>query len=212
MVPARLRVRIEPFERLAQRYEAWFEAHVQEYEAELQAVRACLPRGGTGLEIGVGTGRFAAPLGVEYGVEPARAMAAEAHKRGIRTVVARGEELPFRSNVFDYSVMVTTICFLDDPIKALQEARRVLTPSGRLIIGFVDRESPLGRRYQDARDANPFYRVAQFYSPAEVEHLLGTAGFHVEAWVQALFGVEAERAVVPGTGQGSFVVCTARPA
>jgi hypothetical protein len=46
-----------------------------------------LPEGGTGIEIGVGTGRFAAPLGIKVGVEPARAMGEIARReRGIEVV------------------------------------------------------------------------------------------------------------------------------
>ncbi len=43
--------------------------------AELAAVESLWPATGQGLEIGVGTGRFAVPLGIKIGVEPARAMA-----------------------------------------------------------------------------------------------------------------------------------------
>jgi hypothetical protein len=51
------------------RYEAWFSRHEAAF-SELLAVRALLPWEGKGLEIGVGTGRFSAPLGVEVGVDP----------------------------------------------------------------------------------------------------------------------------------------------
>jgi len=45
------------------RYEAWFSRHKAAFFSELLAVRALLPWGGRGLEIGVGTGRFVAPSG-----------------------------------------------------------------------------------------------------------------------------------------------------
>lgn len=202
-------MRVAVFDHLVDRYEAWFHEHPGEYAAELAAIRTCLPRNGTGVEIGVGTGRFAAPLGVRYGVEPAYAMAALSSSRGIRTVLGRGEELPFRSRVFDYALMVTTICFLEDPLKALQEVRRILQPAGLAILGFVDRESTIGRRYLQAKDANPFYRWATFFSPAEVEQLLLQAGFRVERWVQTLCGEPPSEEILPGTGAGSFVVCVA---
>ncbi len=56
------------------RYEAWFSRHEAAYLSELLAVRALLPWEGRGLEIGVGTGRFSAPLGVEVGIDPSKAM------------------------------------------------------------------------------------------------------------------------------------------
>ena len=65
--------RFESFEKNVDRYEAWFEHHRLAYESELEAIRMLLPQSGEGLEVGVGTGRFAAPLGIGVGVEPSQA-------------------------------------------------------------------------------------------------------------------------------------------
>lgn len=61
----------EPFERYADRYDDWFEAHPDAYQSEVEALRRLLPQPGFGLEIGVGTGRFASPLGIQVGIDPA---------------------------------------------------------------------------------------------------------------------------------------------
>jgi len=53
--------RTAPFEACAPRYEAWLERHQAAYLSELLALRAFLPWSGQGLEIGVGSARFAAP-------------------------------------------------------------------------------------------------------------------------------------------------------
>ena len=63
------------FEESAREYDAWFDRHRLVYESELRALKRFMGSGGIGLEIGVGTGRFAVPLGIEVGVEPAAAMA-----------------------------------------------------------------------------------------------------------------------------------------
>jgi hypothetical protein len=47
------------------------------------ALQQAIPIGRKGLEVGVGTGRFAQALNIPYGVEPSRAMANLARKRGI---------------------------------------------------------------------------------------------------------------------------------
>jgi len=52
------------FERHARDYDAWFEEHAYTYKSEVLAVRSLLPRSGTGLEVGVGMGRFAVPPGI----------------------------------------------------------------------------------------------------------------------------------------------------
>ena len=76
------------FNHSAREYDDWFVRNEPAYRSELAAVKAFLPLSGRGLEIGVGTGRFAGPLGIEVGVEPARAMAAIARQRGIQVLAA----------------------------------------------------------------------------------------------------------------------------
>jgi len=75
--------RVAPFEAHSQRYEAWFETHEAAYLSELLALRPFVPWEGRGIEIGVGSGRFAAPLGVPMGVDPSPAMLVHAAARGI---------------------------------------------------------------------------------------------------------------------------------
>ena len=192
------------------RYEAWFSHHVAAYHSELLAVRALLPWQGLGLEIGVGTGRFAAPLGVKFGVDPSKAMLAYAIKRGIFGVQGIAEALPFKDAVFDYGLVVTTICFVDDPKAMLTEARRILKPGAPLVIGFVDRASTLGQHYLIHQAENVFYCEARFYYATEVEKLLRDIGFVEQTWGQTLSKplneiqeIEPFRA---GHGQGAFVV------
>ena len=106
--------KIQPFERNVERYEAWFERHRFAYESELEAVRTLLPERGEGLEVGVGTGRFAGPLRVRVGVEPSRAMGRLAIDRGVEVWSGIAEELPCQDSSFDYLLMIATVCFLDD--------------------------------------------------------------------------------------------------
>ncbi|MDY6943802.1 MAG: SAM-dependent methyltransferase, partial [Pseudomonadota bacterium] len=69
------------FEVNSRRYDDWFGRHPAVYQSELLAVRAVLPPEGLGLEIGVGTGRFAAPLGIQVGLDPAASMLSQALQR-----------------------------------------------------------------------------------------------------------------------------------
>ena len=62
--------RIAPFEQYTKHYEAWFEDNVFAYRSEILAVKKLLPSEGKGIEIGVGSGRFSSPFGIDCGIEP----------------------------------------------------------------------------------------------------------------------------------------------
>ncbi len=205
---------VRPFEENADKYDAWFNKHPLAYHAELRAIRKMMPKKGKGLEVGVGTGRFSGPLGIKTGVEPSEKMGQMARLRGIDVTEGVAEELPFEDDTFDFVLMVTTICFVNDVVRSFEEAGRVLKDGGFLIVGFVDKESPLGERYHDNRQKSEFYRHATFFSVDEVLSHLKDAGFRDPRCVQTIFGhlkeVEEECPVKEGTGEGSFVVVQAR--
>jgi len=202
--------KIEPFEKHKVKYEEWFEKNEFAYKSELQAVRYLLPKKGTGVEIGVGTGRFAEPLGIRVGVEPSKAMRKVAQKRGIEVIDGVAEALPFEDCLFDFALMVTTICFVDDIEASFKEAFRVIKPAGFFINGFVDRKSPLGRFYQKHRAKNVFYNIATFYSVDDVIPYMKKAGFRNLTFTQTIFHTLEEikevEAMKEGYGKGSFVV------
>lgn len=204
---------ISPFETYHDRYEAWFLRHKAAYWSELLAVRALLPWTGLGLEIGVGTGRFAAPLGIHIGLDPSPAMLSYSARRGIDAVRGVAEAMPFRNASFDYALNVTTICFLDDVKAALAETYRVVKPTGQLVIGFIDRTSALGKQYEAHKSENVFYRSATFFSAEEVAVLLKESGFSEQVWVQTLSRplnkIREPEPVQPGSGQGAFLAVRA---
>ena len=206
--------RVEPFEKHAKEYDVWFDENELVYLSELEAVRSMLPVDGTGIEIGVGTGRFAAPLGIKLGLEPSKSMASLARQRGIEVVEGEAEALPFEDGSFDFVLMVTVICFLNDVGKALSEAYRVLKSGGCIVIAFIDKNSPIGKLYEQRKNEDVFYKEATFYSVEEVSALLQQAGFKNLSFCQTVFQEEAKPGEVqkpqPGYGKGSFVVVRAK--
>ncbi|MGC9450611.1 MAG: class I SAM-dependent methyltransferase [Oceanipulchritudo sp.] len=206
--------RIKVFEEHSMEYERWFEKNRMAYLSEVAAVRALLGQRGRGLEVGIGSGRFALPLGIREGVEPSAAMRELAVKRGLRAVAGTAEELPFADAQFDQVLMVTTICFLENVEAGLREALRVLRDGGEIIIGFVDRRSPIGKVYEAEKESSMFYRHARFFSLDEVVSRLKAAGFSQFEFTQTLFhplaGIRKMEPVKRGHGEGSFVVVKGR--
>jgi SAM-dependent methyltransferase len=199
-----------PFDAYPDRYDDWFEQHEAAYQSELRAFRSVLPEEGKGLEVGVGTGRFAAPLGIGHGVDPSPAMRKQARKRGIDVTDGVAEALPYPDECFDVVLMTTTICYLDDVEAAFAEVARVLRPGGVFVVGFIDRDGPLGQQYEDRREESVFYGPAQFYAADDVVRLLRAAGFENLQARQTLFG-DPEAMTTPhpvrdGMEEGGFVV------
>ncbi len=137
-------------------------------------------------------------------------MLARARARGIVTIQGVAEYLPLKTETFDYALFVTTICFLDSLELAFDEVFRILKRGGSVVIGFIDKESPLGKAYEQRRDDSRFYRDASFHSVDEVSDALKTAGFIRLVFVQTLFPEEDEAVSgqnpAEGHGDGAFVV------
>jgi SAM-dependent methyltransferase len=205
--------RTKPFDVYFKRYDVWFEKNRFAYLSELEAVRHFIPAYAHGVEIGIGSGRFAQKLGIEVGVEPSRQMRLLAQKRVLQVFDAVAEHLPFEDEQFDFALMVTTICFLDNVQLSFKEAKRVIKPDGRLIVGFVDKNSFIGKTYEAHKRENVFYREATFYSTDEVIALLRDCGFQQIKTVQTLFNNLREITQVQqfrdGYGRGGFVVVCA---
>jgi SAM-dependent methyltransferase len=202
--------KIKSFEQHTNQYENWFENNQFAYESEVQAVKALIPVNKTGVEIGVGTGRFASPLGIKAGIEPSKAMGKIARQRGIEVFEGVAEALPFDDNEFDFALMVTTICFLDDVELSFKEAHRVVKPGGAFIVGFVDRNSPIGILYEKHKNENVFYKNATFFSIDEITSYFEKAGFADFSFTQTIFSnldeISDVEPVKEGYGEGSFVV------
>ena len=203
----------EPFDQHYEQYESWFNRNRFAYKSELRAVERLIPPGARGVEIGMGSGKFAFPLGIMVGVEPSPSMRSLASARGLEVYEGVAEKLPFQDQEFNFALMVTTICFVDDADASFSEAYRVLKPNGRFIIGLVDKESPLGSVYETHKASNVFYQDAVFYSAREVLDLLSAHGFAEHEVVQTVFGNLSEINSVqeprPGYGEGGFIVVSA---
>ena len=200
------------FGRHYKKYDIWYERNKFAYLSELEAIKEVLPKEGKGLEVGVGTGRFAHALGITMGIDPSKNMIDIAAERGVIVRCGFGENLPFFENTFDYVAIIITLCFVQNPQKVLSEARRVLKKTGKIILGIIDKDSFLGEFYQ--RKESVFYKQANFFSIKDVSELLKVAGFNKITYRQTLFNYPDKLNSIEkpqkGFGKGGFVVIAAK--
>jgi ubiquinone/menaquinone biosynthesis C-methylase UbiE len=204
--------RIEPFEKYSKEYDKWFIKNKNVYLAELNALKGLVPSDKYGVEIGVGTGRFSAPLKIKVGIEHSEKMAEISRNQGIQVYKGVAEKLPFNNETFDFVLFVTTICFVDNLKESFKEANRILKNEGFIIVGFVDKESKLGKSYQLKKKKSKFYIDATFYSAKEVLVLLEKTNFENVVIKQTVFPSRTGRidTVEDGYGKGSFVIIKAK--
>ena len=202
------------FDQQSERYEDWFEKNEYVYLSEVKVLKHLTPLRGKSLEIGIGSGRFAIPLGIKLGIEPSKPMRDLARAKGLQVLDGVAQSLPFQNGTFHLVLMVTTLCFVDDLKASFMEAHRVLRKDGFLLLGFVDRSSPLGKVYEQRKHRSVFYREARFYSTADVVALLAETDFHTETVLQTVFGNPREITAIQnfkeGHGEGGFVAIQAK--
>jgi SAM-dependent methyltransferase len=203
-----------PFHNFPEEYDLWYERNQPAYASELECIQRIFPSSGRGLEVGVGTGRFAAPLKVGWGIDPEPEMLARARSRGVRVIRGRGEELPFADGIFNYVLLVVTLCFVEEPRRLLAEAGRVLGREGEVIVGMVDKDSFLGKMYQAKKNESKFYRGADFFSVPEIMEMLPDEEWEEIKVFQTVFDFPKDIGNIqtprPGYGEGGFVVISAR--
>ncbi len=204
------RLCVKVFDRFAPEYDRWFEDFKHVYISELEALKKAV-KSGKSIEIGSGTGRFALPLGIRVGVEPSLKMAEISKDRGLEVIRGVAEYLPLKSSCFDFILMVTLLCFLDDTVKALRETRRILRSGGRAVIGIIDGESFLGKYYREK--GGRIFDKAEFKTPEEVIEWLESLGFVNIRTFQTIFDLPEKinrvQKIEEGYGMGGFVVITA---
>lgn len=135
------------------------------------------------LEVGFGHGRTLAELaaalpGASFAGLDVSADAEQVARHRCRAFIDAGRmelrvgdsaSLPWPAASFDRAYAVHTLYFWPEPARDLGELRRILKPSGTLVLGFRER-TPAA----EASFPPPTYR---FYAAGEVRDLLLAAGF-----------------------------------
>lgn len=199
------------FNNKADDYELWFNENDKIFESEVNAIKAVLPFGKDVIEIGVGTGIFAQKLGIRIGVEPSPQMSLKAKDKGIQIINAVAENLPIPNQTFDVALMVTVDCFLESIETAFKEVKRILRDEGVFVIAFIDKATPLGKKYEKNKGSSKYYSSAHFHTAREIEDYLNKSGFKIIQAKQTVFLLEnTVQSVIDGLGEGVFAVIMAK--
>ncbi len=162
--------------------EQWFQKPQNRsvFELEAQLMRDLLKpmRGESVLDIGCGIGaclQAFLDMGLQVtGLDPSTYMLDVAIKNlGNRVDLYRGyaEDLPFDDNSFTYACLFTTLEFVEDPQKALEEAFRVA--KDRVFIGVLNRYAIKGiQRRVKGMFSPTIYNHAQFFSVWELKGII----------------------------------------
>lgn len=135
-------------------------------------------RGKRLLDIGCGTGACLTSFldaGLDItGLEPSHYMTEIALKKlGHRVELYQGlaENLPFEDNSFNYACLIKTLEFVENPLKAIEEACRVA--KDRVFIGIINRHSLKASGMRIKRlFMQTFYNEARFFSIWEIKSLI----------------------------------------
>ncbi|HUI68454.1 MAG TPA: hypothetical protein VL087_09625 [Nitrospirota bacterium] len=96
---------------------------------------------------------------------------------------------------------------------AFSQTNGVLKLVGTFVIGFVDKNGPLGKAYEQYKKKCVFYKDATFYAVDDRLAHLTTAGFGEFSIAQTVFGMPSDfpvdEPIKPGCCEGSFVVIKA---
>jgi hypothetical protein len=84
--------------------------------------------------------------------------------------------------------VIFTLCLASRPALFLKECHHLLRREGKILIGFIPRESPWGRFYMETQKGRrPTHRWGQFYSLKKMEHIMMDAGFSIQGYISTLF-------------------------
>jgi ubiquinone/menaquinone biosynthesis C-methylase UbiE len=167
----------------------WATKHESKIERGLRRDAGAKTRGRV-LELGVGVGANWPYLAedLDYvGIEPDSYMLQRAHSRAEaagqprKIEQAAAEQLPFDDASFDTVLVTLTLCTVQDPARALAEAKRVLRPGGQLVfVEHVRPENTLGAWLIDRITPLWHRAFAGCHPNRRTAQALAEAGFEIE--------------------------------
>lgn len=149
------------------------------------------------LEIGIGSGLNLPYYGVQVetvvGLDPSAELLRKAKRSALHRrydmylLQASAETIPLADRQVDTVVMTWTLCSIPNPLCALDEARRVLRPDGRLL--FIEHGlAPEAEIARWQRRLDPVWTRISCHLDRPVDRLLIDAGFEMGAMTTGYVG------------------------
>jgi len=202
----------------------WGEEPAQDWIKRSQSEKVafleeCRNTGGRILDIGCGSGYFLRALGDEkwerFGVEIGAEAASAARKHlGVSNVVGSLMDTKFDDEAFDMITFWSSLEHMNEPNRALKEARRILKNAGGLIIQVPNADSYQARAFKDAWFALDAPRHRYHFSENVLRRFLNDNGFEI---VQLTFSSKEHNAhalrqslksklTAPFVGRASYLI------
>lgn len=165
----------------ARDYERWLNSPKRRFAAELESrlmldMLNPLP-GETLLDIGCGSGASLKPFldfGLQVtGIDPSPYMldlAVSRFKNRVDFYREFAEDLPFGDNSFNYAIFVTSLEYVESPLRSIEEACRVA--KDRVFLGFLNRYAIKGiQRRVKGMFAPTIFNKARFFSVWDIKQM-----------------------------------------
>ncbi|MBI3399186.1 MAG: class I SAM-dependent methyltransferase [Deltaproteobacteria bacterium] len=183
-----------------EKYDGWYETPFGRLcdRLEKEAVFSLFKPKGLVIDVGCGTGNYTLELarrgvktvGIDSSFDMIVFAKTKAEREGLKPnfVIGRAEAIPFRNDVFDGILEVTTLCFASNPDLATAEMKRILKPTGQVVLGELNTLSywAILRRIKVLFKKSS-YRWARFFSLRKLNGLLKETGFKDLRWSSCLY-------------------------
>lgn len=174
------------FDNEARIYDSWYATPLGKFvdEIETKTVLELLypQKGEKILDVGCGTGNYSIKIarygadivGIDCSEQMLEIARNKTREEGlvIEFLLADALNLPFEDNTFDACVSVAAVEFLTDQPRGIEEMFRVVRPMGRIVIGFLNRNSIWGQLYTSEEfRKNTIFRFANLLSFDEIKQI-----------------------------------------
>ena len=128
------------FDKKFKEYDKWYDENFKTFESEIKLLKPFQSYiKNNSLEIGCGSGRFAASLHIRYCLDISKNLLKLAKEKNLNTILASSEKLPFENDSFDFIGIFFSLSFFENKTLSIKESSRVLKKGGKIYILTINK-------------------------------------------------------------------------